>query len=123
MSVAMTIDSVRAREKTVTRRRVDTWRTLRVGDRLMLIEKGQGLPKGSKQVTIAYVVVVDVRVESLGSIHAEIDGTKAEGLGHLTCSEFVAFWARGHGYRAHQHPADIDCRRIEWRYLAVPADG
>lgn len=118
MSCSMTIDAVRARTKTVTRRHIDTWQNLKPGDRLTLIEKGMGLPKGAHQVVIAEVEIVDVRVELLGSIHAEgIWGTTAEGLGHMRCGEFVRFWASGHGYASHQHPADIACRRIEWRYL------
>lgn len=117
MSCSLTIDSVRARTKTVTRRHVDTWKTLKPGDRLTLIEKGMGLPKGSHQVVLAEVEIVDVRVELLGSIHAEVHGPIAEGLGHMSCSQFVRFWAKSHGYIAHQHPADLSCRRIEWRYL------
>ena len=117
MSVSMTLDAVRARTKTVTRRHVDTWKTLQAGDRLTLIEKGMGLPKGAKQVVVAEVEVVDVRVELLGSIHNEDHGTLREGLDHMTCSEFIRFWAGGHGCAGHDHPADLMCRRIEWRYL------
>lgn len=47
MSCSMTVDAVRDRSKTVTRRHVDTWRDLKPGDRLVLIEKGMGLPKGA----------------------------------------------------------------------------
>ena len=59
MSVSLTIDQVRNRTKTVTRRRVDTWRDLKAGDRLVLIEKGMGLAKGAKQVVVAEVEVID----------------------------------------------------------------
>lgn len=117
MSVSMTLDAVRSQTKTVTRRHVDTWKHLKAGDHLTLIEKGMGLPKGAKQVVVCEVEVVDVTVEMLGNIHAEDDGTKREGLGLMTCSEFVRFWADGHGYHRHEHPADLPCRRIEWRYL------
>lgn len=130
MSCSMTVDAVRDRTKTVTRRRVDTWQNLQRGDRLTLIEKGMGLPKGSKQVVLAVVEVVSVRVETLGCIHSELErrapfsrvpvGPEREGL-QMTCSEFVRFWAGGHGFPNHEHPADILCRRIEWRYL--DADG
>ena len=40
----MTVEAVRNRQKVVTRRHVDTWKTLKAGDRLTLIEKGMGLP-------------------------------------------------------------------------------
>lgn len=117
MSVSMTLNAVHARVKTVTRRHVDTWKTLDAGDRLTLIEKGMGLPKGAKQVVVCEVEVTDVRVESLGNIHDERLGTHSEGLGFMSCAEFVRFWADGHGYANHEHPADLMCRRIEWRYL------
>lgn len=131
MSVALTLDAVRARTKTVTRRRSDTWHTLRPGDRLALIEKGMGLPKGATQVIVAEVEVVDVRVEPLASIGW--GDIKAEGLWdrasapmHAARTDdafptpkqwFVAFWLAGHGYPADADPRLVPVRRIEWRYL------
>lgn len=115
----MTVDAVRDRTKTVTRRHVDTWRNLKPGDRLTLIEKGMGLPKGARQVVLAEVEVVDVRVEPVGCIAMESNGTAREGLPRMTADEFVAFWCAGHGYgrvRLDEAPAAL-CRRIEWRYL------
>lgn len=117
MSVSMTLDAVRARTKTVTRRHIHTWKTLQPGDRLTLIEKGMGLPKGAKQVVVAEVEVTDVRVEPIEWIHAEVDGTAKEGLPHMTTHQFISFWIEGHGYRHATYDDDIPCRRIEWRYL------
>lgn len=117
MSCSMTIDAVRDRTKTVTRRHVDTWKNLMPGDRLTLIEKGMGLPKGAKQVVLAEVEVVSVRVEPLDHIHAERYGTQREGLGRMSTHQFISFWAVSHGYRRAPDAADIPCRRIEWRYL------
>jgi hypothetical protein len=129
MSVSMTLDAVRARTKTVTRRHVDTWRSLQPGDRLTLIEKGMGLPKGAKQVVVAEVEVVDVRVETMAEVtFAEVhrEGLHLEALAALAAGEassieewFVAFWLKGHGYGC-PVPAlalGVPCRRIEWRYL------
>jgi len=116
MSCSMTIDAVRAHTKTVTRRHVDTWTTLKPGDRLTLIEKGMGLPKGEKQVVLAEVEIVDVRVESIGDIIVEPFGTAREGLDHMGPADFISFWLHGHGYRR-VFSIDIPCRRIEWRYL------
>ena len=113
LSCSMTIDAVRDRSKTVTRRHVDTWKNLQPGDRLTLIEKGMGLPKGTKQVVLAEVEVVDVAVESLHDIRDDWDGTKREGLGHMTADEFIAFWLDGHN----TDPNFPMCGRIEWRYL------
>ncbi|MDO8391033.1 MAG: hypothetical protein Q7V57_11130 [Actinomycetota bacterium] len=120
MSCSMTVPAVRARTKTVTRRHVDTWKNLKPGDRLTLIEKGMGLPKGARQVELADVEIVDVRVERLGMVIFEKFATKHEGLPHLTGQQFMEFWSRGHGYgacTAYAVIANYPCRRIEWRYL------
>lgn len=118
MSCSMTIDAVRDRSKTVTRRHVDTWIKLKPGDRLTLIEKGMGLPKGAKQVVLAEVEIVDVRTEPVWWIMAEPDGTIAEGLPHMNAVEFTRFWLKGHGYKDDPSTGrDVVCRRIEWRYL------
>lgn len=119
MSCSMTVPAVQARAKTVTRRHVDTWKNLKVGDRLTLIEKGMGLPKGARQVVLAEVEIVDVRVETLREV--DFDECAKEGLPSMTPREFRSFWAQGHGYGA-AHASliqDIPCRRIEWRYLEV----
>lgn len=121
MSCSMTIDAVRERRKTVTRRKVNTWRTLRPGDRLTLIEKGMGLPKGAQQVVLAEVEVVDVREEPIGALTP--NDVRREGFDPSAMSprEFARFWLRSHGYSevdpygvTNHH---VPCRRIEWRYL------
>ena len=125
MSVSMTLDAVRARTKTVTRRHVDTWRHLAAGDRVTLIEKGMGLPKGARQVVVAEVEVIDVRIEPLGLVdEAEV---AAEGFAGDVPELWRCWWATGHGYGLPAGMADpaealewvdaIECRRIEWRYL------
>lgn len=119
MSCSMTIDAVRDRTKTVTRRHVDTWRNLKPGDRLTLIEKGMGLPKGARQVVLAEVEIVDVSVEDIGHVWSRTEDGEPEcyreGLAEMTPNAFIEFWLRGHGYRP---DADwsTSCRRIEWRY-------
>lgn len=118
MSVSFTLDAVRARTKTVTRRRIDTWRDLEAGDRLTLIEKGMGLPKGAKQVVVTEVEIVDVRVEPLYDI--DEDDVIAEGFEGMLPGEFCSMWMDAHGYGGitAQHEAmAIQCRRIEWCYL------
>ena len=87
MSCSMTIDAVRDRSKTVTRRHVNTWTTLTPGDRLVLIEKGMGLPKGATQVILAEVEIVSVRVESILKVdQAEVE---REGMAGMFPDEFV----------------------------------
>lgn len=128
MSVSMTIDAVRDRSKTVTRRHINTWETLKPGDQLTLVEKGMGLKKGEKQIVLAEVEVVDVRVEPLGRVSfLEIDleglwpaahqATTATGV--HPARWFMRFWADGHGYTGvpDKDLDGIECRRIEWRYL------
>ena len=119
MSCSMTVDAVRDRTKTVTRRHVDTWRDLKPGDRLTLIEKGMGLPKGARQVVLTEVEIVDVRVESILDVLDEVGATAREGLPEMTPAGFVRFWLDGHGFRSVVvgHAGWVHCRRIEWRYL------
>lgn len=117
MSVSMTLDAVRNRTKTVTRRHVDTWKNLKPGDRLTLIEKGMGLPKGAKQVVVAEVEVVDVDVVPIGYID-DVEVEREGFGGELTPWEFVRFWCDSHGESLSQKlSTEILCRRIEWRYV------
>jgi hypothetical protein len=112
----MTIDAVKDRSKTVTRRHVDTWKNLYPGDRLTLIEKGMGLPKGAKQVVLAEVEVVRVTVERLNLV-TQADCAR-EGLPDMSPLSFMRYWAVAHGYpRWLPEDERIFCRRIEWRYL------
>ena len=141
MSCFLTIDQVRRRQKTVTRRHADSWLKLQQGDLLPLIEKGQGLKRGEKQVLITEVEVVSVWVEPLldGLSPAEVE---REGFGAVHPAEFAAFWAAAHGHKPllrsegvetspspwltptprrldaiHRALTGVKCRRIEWRYL------
>ena len=126
ISCSMTVEAVKDRSKTVTRRHVDTWQTLKAGDRLTIVEKAMGLPKGAKQVVLAEVEVVDVRVEAIGLIHGMFvnfgfhDEMAREGLPLMAPLEFVEMWLRTHGYAdrlASSGRGATPCRRIEWRYL------
>lgn len=125
MSCNMTIQPVRNRIKTVTRRHVDTWRTLQVGDLLTLIEKGMGLAKGEKQVVLAEVLVVSVVVEPLLAVTAaEVwkEGLWPEAVAAGPAIEadrwFRRFWGDAHGYRGLTmcQLNEVECRRIEWSY-------
>lgn len=92
MSFSLTMAQVLARTKTVTRRNVRTWTALGPGDRLLAIEKGQGLRAGEGHHVLALLEVVDVRVELLEDITAE--DCAREGFPELSPSEFVAFYRR-----------------------------
>lgn len=141
MSCSLTVDAVRNRTKTVTRRHVETWAFLQPGDRLTLVEKAMGLPKGAKQVVLADVEVISVGQETLRAVTA--DDVRREGLWDRAVVEgaayadwfdedfqpvawFRAFWASTHlhgslgdwliGSRAGAL-SGVLCNRIEWRYL------
>ena len=119
MSCAMTIDAVKSRTKTVTRRHPDTWMNLRPGDGLTLIEKGMGLAKGSKQVVLAEVVVISNQIETLNQVDER--EVQLEGLGHMTPTEFRQFWSRSHGHpELGVRALDlVRCRRIAWSYTII----
>lgn len=123
MSVSLTLDAVSERRKTVTRRHVDTWTMLAPGDRLTLIEKGMGLPKGAHQVVVAEVEIVDVRVEPLRLLSSDVrygrQELALEGFEGHDPGEWVTWWAESHGERIDEDtPSRLPlCRRIEWRYL------
>lgn len=115
MSCSMTVDAVLDQSKTVTRRHVETWKDLKPGDRLTLIEKGMGLKKGEKQRVLASVEVVAVDVEQIGYVNMPGECAR-EGFPDKTPAEFIAMWLESHGYK------DVDdwsvpCRRIVWEYL------
>lgn len=113
MSCSLTIDAVRARTKTETRRRAETWRDLEPGDRLVLVEKAMGLPKGARQVVLAEVEVVDVRLEPISAITAE--AIEREGVRlDLTPAQWARWWKREHGIGVTLNPP---VRVISWRYI------
>lgn len=117
MSVALTLPAVRARTKLVTRRHSDSWSRLKVGDVLTLIEKGMGLPKGTKQTVVCQVRITHVALEAL----ALVDDAECilEGLPHLSPAEFRQFWCDAHGYRnlTPDQQLAVVARRIAWEYL------
>lgn len=114
MSCSLTTDAVRDQTKTVTRRLVNTWKFLKPGDRLTLVEKAMGLPKGARQVVLAEVEIVAVDVVLLVDITR--DEIRSEGFDpeFWTPAAWAGWWALSHGYRT---TTGVKVRRIEWRYL------
>jgi len=131
MSVAMTEQAVRDREKTVTRRK-GWWedrngrRILHAGDRLTLCRKVQGRKPGEPLDRIVDVEVVEVRREPLSYLgkcacwadHAGITTyaeaeVAHEGFPGMDPDEFVQrFFVDAQGMTR-----DDLVTRIEWRYL------
>jgi hypothetical protein len=116
MSCSLTVDQVKARTKTETRRHVDTWKDLKPRDRLTLIEKGMGLPKGARQVVLADVVVVANDVVRLYDI-TEAD-VAAEGFPEMSAFEFIEMWLHAHGvhFLSQSEAMRFEVRRIRWEY-------
>lgn len=113
MSVALTTDQVRRREKTVTRR--VGWTMIKPGDQLTLCPKVRGRRRGEPLERIVTVEVVSVRREPLAAI--TVEDTEAEGFPHMTPGEFVDFFCATHKGVF----ADTEVSRIEWAYPSSTA--
>ena len=112
MSFSATVDQMRDRSKTVTRRDPSTWANLKPGDRLLAVEKAMGLAKGEQQVPLGVIEIVDVRVELLSEI-TDVEATK-EGFPKLGANGFIAeVWVPMHGYYSSAQMV----RRIEFRHI------
>lgn len=110
MSVTFTEAAVRARRKTVTRRK--GWRHLKPGTRITLCQRLRVSPI----VRIVDVEVIDVRRERLDQITA--DDVRREGFPGMSPSEFIdTFFVKAQKMR----PTD-EVTRIEWRYLPVQSN-
>ena len=116
MSVAFTEDAVRARTKTVTRRK-GWWedkngrRLLKPGDRLTLCRKVMGRKAGEPLVRICDVEVVGMRREALWRITD--NDVAREGFPGMPRWDFIQrYFMDAQGI----HPTDT-ITRIEWRYL------
>lgn len=91
MSFSLTTESMRRREKTVTRRL--GWDSLRPGQLLCAVEKGMGLKKGETVTRIGIVRVVSITKEPLTKLIYDqeygLEEVRREGFHHMTPLEFV----------------------------------
>lgn len=111
MSFSMTTQAVRERRKTVTRRLASTWKTLRVGEVLNAIEKGQGLKKGEKIRVICQIRVTSVSLLPLCAIDQE-DVIREGFPAHWSPMRFV------HMFTGHHNCEPLTTvRRIEFEYV------
>lgn len=110
ISFSMTTAAFLAGQKTVTRRL--GWRSLKPGDRLMAVEKGQGLKRGEKVKCLGEILVLSVSWEPVFAITAE--DVAREGYPGMSREAFVEkFCAAMHCDRADE------VTRIEFRRVGV----
>jgi hypothetical protein len=123
MSFIHTKDQIRARAKTVTRRR--GWWFLEPGTVIQAVEKSQGLKKGEKIKAMGLLRVTSVRKEPLRRMIDDTDYGLAECAlegfaGHPQYgwpSVFVEWFAA-----AHACTINDDVNRIEFEYVDPPHD-
>ena len=108
MSFSETTDQIRARTKTVTRRR--GWLHLKPGDRLRAVKKAMGLKRGEHVEDLAVIEVVSVRRERLDAITD--DDVIREGFPSWDAAMFRELYLGINGGTTAQL-----CTRIEFRYL------
>jgi len=110
MSFRLTVEQMRARTKTVTRR--FGWWDLKPGDLVQPVVKGQGIPKGGHAEPIGGPIrIIATGWEPLFVVNEH--ECRREGFPELTPAEFVAMICRH--YRC--SPGDI-INRIEFAYTA-----
>ena len=113
MSFSKTTQQMRARTKTVTRRK--TWNNLKSGDRIRAVEKSMGLKKGEKVIPIAEIEIVSVRREPIYAV--TYDDIGREGFDGMTHSEFVTLLCD-----VMKCKATDECNRIEFRFVDAPLE-
>lgn len=108
ISFNLTTRQSRDGSKTVTRR--TGWRNLRVGDRLMAVEKAMGLKKGEHPVQLGVIEVVDVRREPLSAITD--DDCAREGFPEMNAIQFECMFIRHMGADPFTEVTRIEFRRV-----------
>jgi len=97
--------------KDVTRR--NGWRNLKVGERLHVCEKCQGLKKGEKPVKICVIEVVKATREPLNDIVLHADDCAREGFPKFNGRQFVEFFCMTHK----NCTPETEITRIEFKYI------
>lgn len=112
MSFGLTIDAFKAGTKDVTRRRATTWLHLKPGDRLTAVDRVMGFRKGQRAEILGKIEIVNVRIEPLGAIANEENGTAREGFPEMAPQEFIQMFRDSQGLGAGD-----DVRRVEFRKI------
>ena len=110
MSFFLTTEQMRNKTKTVTRRKIGTWRDLKVGDVLLAVKQLQGLKKGEGQTVIGKIRITGERMERVDEVTNE--DVVREGFPNLTRIEFLELLKRRLGLA----PDDL-VTRIEFEHI------
>ena len=109
ISFAMTIDQVKNKTKTVTRRQ--GWKKLRVGEVLQPVEKTMGIKKGESVKKIGGLIRV-TRIDRQKLTLIDQADVAREGFPDMKPYAFVKMYCRAYKI----NPAEY-CNRIEFEYL------
>lgn len=113
MSFFLTTQQFRDRTKDVTRR--FGWWNLKPGDRVMGVEKGQGIKKG-ELVRMDVIEIVSTRPEKTTTEYITQDECNREGFPDLTPKGFIAMLTKHYG----KIDPDRPINRIEFKYIDLP---
>lgn len=108
ISFQLTIEQVKNRTKTVTRRL--GWQFLKPGDELNAVDRTMGFKPGQHPVHLARIRVVNIRREPLNAI--TWNDCNYEGFPEMTPKEFIEFFSR----ERRIFPTD-PITRIEFEYV------
>jgi hypothetical protein len=109
MSFSLTIEQMRNKTKTVTRR--NGWWFLRPGDIVNAVEKAMGLKKGEKIKKIGQIRIIDTNKIQVSQIDRQ--DLIREGLPYMSPAEFVDFFCKNH----HGCSPDTIINRITFEHL------
>ena len=119
ISFALTTQQVRARTKTVTRRRGTWWsKVLKPGQHVCAVVKSQGI-KAGKIERLGVLRIVSVTTENLCALEdrpcAGMVDTEREGFPGMTAEEFIEMFCKHMG-----GPTNQTVTRIEFEYTEEP---
>ena len=119
MSFFLTQDPIRSLTKFVTRRNIETWVDARPGDRLLPIEKGQGLKAGESQKLLLPARWQIELVSCDERLIGDIDRADCilEGFPDMTPNDFVDMYA------ANSAKQVKTVRRFLFRYVRLSESG
>ena len=110
MSFSATIEQVRNKTKTVTRRHANTWKRLKVGDVLWAVEKAQGLKKGEKIKRICQIRITSIWTAPLTTMTPS--ECALEGFPRMSVRDFWNMFCS-----INKCDVTDDVKRIEFEYL------